>query len=149
MRNPPFRLRDDGGLRFPNPPSALSPHYRSDSIGTQKLALDQRAPDRFWLLVAQDQRRGDCTVPSNCIHDRFQFLRGRHENLENETVLSGQPQHFHDVRHFGKLLQAGLNMFVGRAQADDGHHPQPERGRIDLRGIAGDDSALLQSLDPL
>src|SRR5437867_3541405 len=75
------------------------PYYRSDSIGTQKLALYQRAPDRLWLLAAQDQRRCYRTVPGDCIHDCFQFLRGRHEDLENETILSGQSQHLHHVRH--------------------------------------------------
>src|SRR5215204_1314212 len=114
-----------------------------------RLTLYQRAPDRLWLLAAQDQRRRDRAVPGDGVHDRFKLLWRWHEDLENETILSGQPQHLHDVRHFGKLLQAGLNMFVGRAQTDDRHHPQPERGRIDLGGIAGDDSALLQPLDPL
>jgi hypothetical protein len=43
------------------------------------------------------------------------------------ALKGGQPQHLHDVRHPGKLLQAGLDMFVGGAQADDGHHPQAQR----------------------
>src|SRR5215218_10412303 len=83
------------------------------------LTLDQRAPDRFRLLAAQHQRRRNRAVPGDGVHDRFKLLWRRHEDLENETILAGQPQHFHDMRYFGKLLQAGLNMFVGRAQTDD------------------------------
>jgi hypothetical protein len=70
-------------------------------------------------------------------------------DLDEEAVLSGDPIALAELVHPAGQLGDPGQLARGGPDPDERGDRQAERGRVDLRAVAGDDAGALQALDPL